>query len=157
MHLHPRLSLVLFCLSIFTGIVLISCNKQGCTDSFAINFDKRAKTDDGSCKYKTDLFIGKFAGTETCNDGSSVNEELVISRAEASEDRIIFQAMTRFAISPYAIVNGNDLTIPSQTVSSALISVNISGSGRIDGNQLTVSYVLTEAGQQTACGFTGTK
>ncbi|MFN4122200.1 MAG: hypothetical protein ACK4GL_02715 [Flavobacteriales bacterium] len=142
---------------IFTGIVLISCNKQGCTDSFALNFEKSARTDDGSCKYKTDLFIGKFTGTDTCNDGSIVNEELVINHVETSEDRIIFQATTRFAISPYAIANGNDLTIPSQTVSSALISVNIIGSGRVDGNQLTVSYVLTEAGQQTTCGFTGTK
>lgn len=30
---------------------LSSCNRKGCTDSNAINFDEKAKKDDGSCEY----------------------------------------------------------------------------------------------------------
>ncbi len=31
----------------------VSCKKEGCTDAAAINYDSKAKKDDGSCKYNT--------------------------------------------------------------------------------------------------------
>ncbi|MFT4679373.1 MAG: hypothetical protein ACI9HG_001482, partial [Flavobacteriales bacterium] len=32
--------------------VATSCNREGCTDESALNFDSKAKTDDGSCTYE---------------------------------------------------------------------------------------------------------
>ncbi len=34
-----------------TIILATSCNREGCTDSNALNFDEKAKKDDGSCTY----------------------------------------------------------------------------------------------------------
>lgn len=142
-----------------TALVMLaaSCQKQGCIDSQALNYDKSAKIDDGSCQYLTDAFVGKFIGNEICDDSSDVNEELIVSRLAEYADRIVFQSISRFAIAPYAIVNGKNLIIPTQSVSSALISVNISGNGQIDNQQLTLNYTLTESGQTISCSFSGAK
>jgi hypothetical protein len=45
----------LFILPLLAGIsILSSCNKEGCTDPTALNYDADAKNDDGSCVYNTD-------------------------------------------------------------------------------------------------------
>lgn len=36
-----------------SGIALASCNKEGCTDENATNYDEKAKKNDGSCEYPT--------------------------------------------------------------------------------------------------------
>lgn len=38
---------------LFVFIVLSSCKKEGCTDSYAVNYDDNAKKNDGSCIYFT--------------------------------------------------------------------------------------------------------
>jgi len=40
--------LLLFCI---TSVALTSCNKDGCTDINALNYDEKANEDDGSCEY----------------------------------------------------------------------------------------------------------
>ena len=45
-------------LLIITGLLLVSaCKKKGCIDEEAINFDEKAKKDDGSCEYDQSLEI----------------------------------------------------------------------------------------------------
>lgn len=34
-----------------TSVLLVSCKKEGCTDSLATNYNKKANHDDGTCKY----------------------------------------------------------------------------------------------------------
>lgn len=49
------------------GTSVVSCKKEGCTDSTAINYSAKAKKDDGSCKYaaaENDL-VGSITGTKT--------------------------------------------------------------------------------------------
>lgn len=41
----------LFFFSIITTTLLLGCKKEGCTDENAVNYDKKAKKDDGSCEY----------------------------------------------------------------------------------------------------------
>lgn len=36
---------------LFSLICLVSCNKQGCTEQYADNFNEKATEDDGSCTY----------------------------------------------------------------------------------------------------------
>jgi len=46
-------SLILFLIA-FTALGMSSCNKNGCIDSTALNYDADAKKDDGSCVYLTE-------------------------------------------------------------------------------------------------------
>jgi hypothetical protein len=47
-------------ITIGTLFTITSCAKKGCTDSKAQNYDSAAKTDDGSCSYPADKFVGSF-------------------------------------------------------------------------------------------------
>lgn len=61
----------LFYFLIATTFIFSSCKKEGCVDSDAINYDEKAKTDDGSCKYECDFVIWFNQGTseEMAADG----------------------------------------------------------------------------------------
>ncbi|MDX2360222.1 MAG: hypothetical protein QNK23_05420 [Crocinitomicaceae bacterium] len=43
----------IFGLLVLTAMFLSSCNKEGCTDAGALNYNSEAKVDDGSCTYQT--------------------------------------------------------------------------------------------------------
>ena len=49
-HISSSWLLILFAAFTFT---LTGCDKEGCTDPNAINFDEKADTNDGSCEYAT--------------------------------------------------------------------------------------------------------
>jgi hypothetical protein len=52
-----------FFLPLLIGIVIVSCKKEGCTDSSAVNYNEKAKKDNGSCEYLIqDGFIWKEDG-----------------------------------------------------------------------------------------------
>ena len=41
---------------IFSLLILFSCKKKGCTDVDALNYNDKAKVDDGSCVYDQPLY-----------------------------------------------------------------------------------------------------
>ncbi len=53
------------------GLFSVACNKEGCTDETALNYNKKAKKDDGTCNYATKSYqenlknIGENVITET--------------------------------------------------------------------------------------------
>ena len=54
------------------SILFVSCDKTGCTDIYARNFDDKAESDDGNCKYNTDPFIGIW----TAKDSIKISEDV---------------------------------------------------------------------------------
>lgn len=46
---------IMLILAVGVLATLASCKKQGCTDTFADNFDAEAEENDGTCTYSTDL------------------------------------------------------------------------------------------------------
>lgn len=46
----------IFIAAIFCVVVFSGCKKEGCTNSASYNFDDKAKTDDGTCKFSTVVF-----------------------------------------------------------------------------------------------------
>lgn len=48
-------------------LILSSCNREGCTDSYAANYKEKAETDDGSCRYDSDPFQGRWQMTDSLN------------------------------------------------------------------------------------------
>ncbi len=56
-----------FLMALVLVVSLVSCKKEGCTDSSALNYSSKAKKDNGSCKYaagENDL-VGSISGTRT--------------------------------------------------------------------------------------------
>ncbi len=49
-----------------------SCQKEGCTDKPAANYDQKAKTDDGTCVYEADLVFWFDSDTKTILTSSGV-------------------------------------------------------------------------------------
>jgi hypothetical protein len=52
------------CFLILPGIIMVlvsSCDRTGCTDPYASNFEKKAESDDGNCKYDSDPFPGRWS------------------------------------------------------------------------------------------------
>lgn len=57
------LLLVLISLS----LTFSSCSREGCTDAFAANYKEKAESDDGSCRYDSDPFEGRWEMTDSIN------------------------------------------------------------------------------------------
>jgi len=55
MRIHPGLPLLVAIL--IALVALQACRREGCTDAKAVNFDDKARTDDGSCEYSSPAFI----------------------------------------------------------------------------------------------------
>lgn len=140
-----------------TALIAASCNRDGCSDKDALNYEKSAKKDDGSCTYLTDLFTGNYSGNELCSDGNEGQEVLEIRRIEGESNKILFNNFTRYSISPSALIDGNNFTIPSQSLQSALLTINVSGNGSVNNNEININYTLSEAGQSISCNFIGFK
>lgn len=150
----------LFALSfliIYSACLLSACNKKGCTTFEAQNFDKKAKSDDGSCTFLTDAFTHKFIGKEICSDLTEDDQALIITRNEETSDQLILNNLTRFAISPVAKVSGNSLVIENQNHQSGFLNVIINGAGTLTGNNIVVNYVTTTNNEVLECSYTGTK
>ncbi len=65
-------SLKSFLFLLIITVVFVSCDKTGCTDINARNFDDKAESDDGNCKYNTDPFIGIW----TAKDSIKISEDV---------------------------------------------------------------------------------
>ena len=48
-------------LMVVSALLISSCDRTGCTDEFANNFEKKAESDDGNCKYDSDPFAGRWS------------------------------------------------------------------------------------------------
>jgi len=147
------LPLLIFC---FVGL-FSACNKKGCTTFEAQNFDKKAKSDDGSCTFLTDEFTHKFTGKEICSDLTEDDQALIITRNESTSDQVILNNLTRFAISPVAKVSGKSLVIENQNHQSGFLNVIINGTGTLTGNNIVIDYVTTINNEVLECSYTGTK
>jgi hypothetical protein len=100
-------------------LVLPSCRRKGCTDEAAINYDEKAKRDDGSCEFDTSgnvppvitifgnnpatIFLGDSyvdAGAEAINsDGSSAEitvDDSDLNTNEVGTYEIIYSASNEF-------------------------------------------------------------
>ncbi len=87
-----------FLVAFALGSSLFSCKKEGCTDSTAINYNGKAKKDDGSCKFAVgeSELVGSITGTRTL-------------------DASIIYTIT----GPVIVENGGDLVIPAGTIIKA--------------------------------------
>lgn len=74
---------VLGIILVFSGIFFSNtgCKREGCTDPNALNYDSKAKSDDGSCTYTiTPTGKDEYVGSESCKScHSSIYEKFIKS------------------------------------------------------------------------------
>jgi len=77
-------------LLVLMSITVLSCKKEGCTDSTATNYNSKAKKDNGTCLYPTktdpDDPIDPVDPTDPINPKDSTDKENVITETFASLD-----------------------------------------------------------------------
>ncbi len=141
------------------GLVTVSytsCKQEGCTDSLANNFDDKADTDDGTCTYDRDAFIGTYNNSaDNCISGTSFN--MTISGGVGAKNQISVTNFGGFgtSVSIIGIISGSSVTLQSGALGSG-ISL-LSGSGNLAGNLLTINYTYVEDGEEFTCTINATK
>ncbi|MBK7129038.1 MAG: hypothetical protein IPM74_03530 [Crocinitomicaceae bacterium] len=69
--------------ALFLQLTIISCKKEGCTDSTATNYNSDAKKDDGSCIYPEPEpdprapYLGSYLVTDSLFLNSSFSEQKI--------------------------------------------------------------------------------
>jgi hypothetical protein len=123
---------------ILAGIVLVglatSCKKEGCTNPEATNYDAEAEKDDGSCVLPDpdprDPYLGDYLVTDSLYLFESFSEEVTytlnVSTGGTSSDTVYLNNLWGDGDSYFAIMAGNNFSIPSQQVSGPYYA---SGSG----------------------------
>ncbi|MBL7898430.1 MAG: hypothetical protein JNJ99_07835 [Crocinitomicaceae bacterium] len=131
---------------LLVGIILFglstSCKKEGCTDSTATNFDADAKKDDGSCIFPEpdprDPYLGNYLVTDTLylfgSFSEAVTYTLQVTTGGTSADTIYLNNLWNDGSNYFAIMAGNNFTIPSQQVSGPYYAT---GSGNFTSNVIT--------------------
>ncbi len=115
------------------GVVSItSCNKKGCTDNGAVNFNSKAKKDDGTCLYKPFLTLNGAAqvtinvsasytdagATATNKDGSSV--------AVTTDNQVDSSTVGTYYVN-YAATNANGTSTAQRRVDVVIGAENWTG------------------------------
>lgn len=149
--MNTKKLLLLICFISFP-LLFTACDKEGCTDSNAENYDSKADSDDGSCILERDKFIGTFNVNESC-DGYSDSYQITISESSSGTDKVNVSNLYDAGVSLPGTIDGNNIVIPSTLASSATFS----GSGSINGLILTLSFNVVYGGYTASCTATCTK
>ncbi len=131
--------------TLFTLGSLISCKKEGCTDQLAENYESKVTDDDGSCIFPRDKFLSSFGVTETCDSGN-YTYTISITASETGKNFILIYNFGDYGLTITATVSGSSISF-NHTESG----VNFSGSGTINGDNLTIDYVATVGGASDTC------
>ena len=123
------------------GILSLSaCKKDGCTNMDAINYDKEADYDDGSCNFQAANFVGAYnvTGTKvdlTFEDTTIQNYQFIISYV--SETNVSISNLGNTSNVFTASIKNNQLTLPSQNKN---VVETWSGAGVISGSTINLQY-----------------
>ena len=148
-------SIKFLALTLMLGLVALTytgCNKDGCTDATATNFDDKADTDDGTCTFERDALIGTYSvsGNINCSQTGTTavsGSTFVIANSTVSTNKII---ITFLGVSLTCTVSGSAFTVDNQTLSGFAYT----GNGNVAGNALNVTINEEDAGFPETCIFT---
>jgi hypothetical protein len=152
---------LLLVMAIATTISLTSCKTEGCTDPTATNYDEKADTDDGSCTFERDLFLGTYNNIiETCSgiDPSSPYS-ITISASSSNTVSVNISNFGNASVTVDGTVSGTSLSIPSQTFTDSFGTFTLAGNGSTNasGTTLTMTYSYIQDGVTSSCSFTASK
>jgi len=142
------------------SVLFIGCKREGCTDPDALNYDSKAKSDDGTCLYPDNhKFIGTYSISENCSADSvlctGTDTYTMTIKAGGNENSITIDNLANLFNGVNATVSGNTITIPSRfgitDTWGDQWDIN-SGTGSINGNSLTLTTNLDDILYGWSCG-----
>lgn len=110
-----------------------------------------------SCEKKDEIpdrdkFLGTYSVVESCGEGNDTYE-IRIDKSSQGENAILIFNLWNWEENFNAIVSGNNVNIPVQISDG----VTFSGTGSISGNNLTITFSVTELDWNDNCSTTCTK
>ncbi|MBO7480577.1 MAG: hypothetical protein J6T63_00525 [Bacteroidales bacterium] len=155
---------LIFTIVIAVMFAMIGCQKEGCTDSKASNYDPDAKKDNGTCVYPLpepdpepdprDQYTGNYLVTDSTfmlGDFYEVKTyTLQVTIGSSKGDTIFLNNLWNRGHEFVAIMSGSNFSIPSQQVDGPYYA---DGNGKFEGNTI----VYTTSGDVYINKGTGTK
>ena len=139
---------------------ITGCQKEGCTDSKALNYDSEAKKDNGTCVYHLpepdprDQYLGNYLVTDSTfmmGDFYEVKTyTLQVTTGSSNGDTIFLNNLWGRGRAFVAIMSGSNFSIPSQQVDGPYYA---DGNGKFEGNTI----VFTTSGDVYMNKGAGTK
>ncbi len=135
---------------------LLSCKKEkirGCTDSQAQNYQATAESDDGSCRYLRDRYIGDYQGINVCGNTADSTFTFSVQPSPDNINRIQLSGIPLSGNFSYADLKSdpNTFFIPPQLFLSDLDSSNVSGGGNIVGDSLFIQIIWENSSGIDTC------
>ena len=151
-----KLRIIGLTIALFGALTLQSCKKDPCKN---VTCQNGGTCQDGNCRCSLpwegskcevdarDKFVGSWRGTTNCGGGPE-EDVFSITKSSTTANRIIIEDIYG------ELTSSSTFDIPTQTVNVDGTAVTVSGRGNLNGNQLTLTYVLTIQGAAITC--TGT-
>ena len=134
---------------LFLVIIMSSCDRDGCTDVYATNYESKADNDNGSCQYDSDPFAGRWEAHDSILSFATYIAEPVktIDIRVQVINRSKVRFFWRYEDGTYSdTLEGNTkpnaLTFPEQAFQDTLIisgSFTVAGIGKIKSSYTTIS------------------
>lgn len=123
-------------------IGMASCNKKGCTDPAATNYDSKAKKDDGSCILPPPdpraQYLDSYQVVDSLYMFGNFSERqvytLLVTTGGTASDTIYLNNLWNGGSNFMALMAGSSFSIPSQQVSGPYYAT---GNGNFSGNTIT--------------------
>lgn len=160
-------SILLISVGFLSLTIFISCKKEGCTNSNAINYDIKANKDDGSCIYENNpdaldertVYLGKYLVTDSIAQPGPNNEWEVgspyliqITTGNTLKDTIFINDLAGYGENRMAILSGDIFNITTNT------NTNIfNGIGTFDGEKISYKLKVNGPGGNPNLYGKGTK
>ena len=129
---------------------LTSCKKKGCTDSTAVNYNEKAKKDDGSCLYVPNISIIGAVDTAisvgtTYNDPGATATNKDGSSVTVTTDNQVNETTTGTYDVTYTASNANGTATAKRTVNVVIGQDNWTVTWDVTSNCGTTSFPLAAA------------
>ncbi|MGB0428922.1 MAG: hypothetical protein ACPGLV_00515 [Bacteroidia bacterium] len=128
----------LLILSATLSLFLVSCQKEGCTNTYAENYDADATEDDGSCILERDKFLGKYSVSRACVYESDSTYSLEVVEGP-NDNEIVLKNLFGWKSNLRATVSGSEIEFVDE-----YLDITFDGTGYLAGTDLIVSYTVCE-------------
>ncbi len=160
------IAFVLTCASL-AGVLFTGCKKDDPCEN--VTCQNGGTCNNGSCSCPSGYegstcatevrskFIASYSVQENCSPGGNFNYVMTINSSATGVSNVVLNNFYGVGATVVGSVSGSSITIASQTVTVNSVAVNVSGSGQLNGNILTLSYTVSAGTEADNCTSTCTK